>query len=359
MQSKKALCKEGGRKIVASSATQADESVEEFKAAILRHLRLTLARHLRSATKHELWTATSLAVRDYVIDRFISTQRTHNAQDVRRVYYLSLEYLMGRLLNSNLHNSGLHETATLALAQLGHDLDDVSEAEHDMGLGNGGLGRLAACFLDSLATLDLPAIGYGIHYQFGLFRQVFENGHQLEKPDDWLKYGNPWEIVRPQYSQTVHLYGRVEAAFDTFGNYSPRWVDTKSIEGVPYDVPIVGYGTRTVNFLRLWESKSSQEFDLETFNEGGYVEAVREKAVGEILNICSGIGVTVREVVQLLLQALEVTNDVQFGALPERTSGADKLTGDWSKARSILGWHPKTGLTDGISATIDSINVAM
>jgi starch phosphorylase len=170
------------------------------------------------------------------------------------------------------------------LDELGYDWEELSEEEHDMGLGNGGLGRLAACYLDSLATLDLPAIGYGIHYQFGLFRQVFENGRQIEKPDDWLKYGNPWEIRRPQYAQTAHLYGRVEPAFDTFGNYAPRWVETKSIEGIPYDLPIVGYGTRTVNFLRLWESKASQEFDLNMFNEGGYVEAVREKAVGETIS---------------------------------------------------------------------------
>ncbi len=284
MQKKETLPAGGGRAHLTDTASGKDSQVEEFKASILRHLRLTMARHLSNATKHEVWMATSLAVRDLVVDRYISTQKTHNKKDVRRVYYLSLEYLMGRLLNSNLHNSGLRETALAALDELGYDWEELSEEEHDMGLGNGGLGRLAACYLDSLATLDLPAIGYGIHYQFGLFRQVFENGRQIEKPDDWLKYGNPWEIRRPQYAQTAHLYGRVEPAFDTFGNYAPRWVETKSIEGIPYDLPIVGYGTRTVNFLRLWESKASQEFDLNMFNEGGYVEAVREKAVGETIS---------------------------------------------------------------------------
>jgi len=284
LQKKETLPAGGGRAHLTDTASGKDSQVEEFKASILRHLRLTMARHLSNATKHEVWMATSLAVRDLVVDRYISTQKTHNKKDVRRVYYLSLEYLMGRLLNSNLHNSGLRETALAALDELGYDWEELSEEEHDMGLGNGGLGRLAACYLDSLATLDLPAIGYGIHYQFGLFRQVFENGRQIEKPDDWLKYGNPWEIRRPQYAQTAHLYGRVEPAFDTFGNYAPRWVETKSIEGIPYDLPIVGYGTRTVNFLRLWESKASQEFDLNMFNEGGYVEAVREKAVGETIS---------------------------------------------------------------------------
>ena len=270
--------------LVDPMAAGKDDMVEKMKTSILRHLRLTLARHLSTATRHELWTATSLAVRDHIIDRFIETQRVHNASETKRVYYLSLEYLMGRLLNANLHNSNLREPVRKALLELDRDLDELCEEEPDMGLGNGGLGRLAACFLDSMATLELPAIGYGIHYQFGLFRQIFRDGNQEEKPDDWLKYGNPWEIVRPQYAQKVRLYGRVEHGYDSFGNYSPAWVNTKTIEGVPYDVAIVGYGAKTVNFLRLWESKSSQEFDLETFNQGGYVEAVREKAIGETIS---------------------------------------------------------------------------
>ncbi len=261
-----------------------DDVVEEMKASILRHLRLTLARHLSSATRQELWMATSLAVRDQVVDRFIETQRVHNQSRTKRVYYLSLEYLMGRLLNVNLLNSKLQEPVRQALAELDRDLDELCEEENDMGLGNGGLGRLAACFLDSMATMELPAVGYGIHYQFGLFRQDFVDGRQVEHPDDWLKYGNPWEIRRPQYAQTVHLYGRIKDAYDSLGNYSPSWVETKTIDGIPYDVAIVGYGAKTVNFLRLWESKSSQELDLRTFNQGGYVEAVREKAIGETIS---------------------------------------------------------------------------
>ena len=261
-----------------------EDLVGEMKTSILRHLRLTMARHLSNATRRELWMATSFAVRDQLIDRFIETQSVHSSSETKRVYYLSLEYLMGRLLNVNLHNCGLREPVRQALSELGQNLEELCEEEHDMGLGNGGLGRLAACFLDSMATLELPAIGYGIHYQFGLFRQSFRDGHQMESPDDWLKFGNPWEIVRPQYSQTVRLYGRVTHDYDSFGNYSPKWVETKTIEGVPYDVAIVGYGVKTVNFLRLWESKASQEFDLETFNQGGYVEAVREKALGETIS---------------------------------------------------------------------------
>ena len=184
-----------------SITTPASESeVLEMKEAIVSQLRLTLARHLENATIREIWMATCLAVRERVVDRFIETQAVHNREDARRVYYLSLEYLMGRLLNANLCNLGLVEVVRKALDELGFQFDLLSEEEHDMGLGNGGLGRLAACFLDSMATMDLPAIGYGIYYQFGLFRQEFDQGRQVEHPDDWLKYGNPWAIVRPQYA---------------------------------------------------------------------------------------------------------------------------------------------------------------
>ena len=227
--------------------------VIEVKDAIKHQLRLILARDLGSATKYEIWMATSLAVKEMMIDRFIETQKEHSNQDTRRVYYLSLEYLMGRLLNVNLSNLGLSGAVEKALDDLGFDLDMLCEEEHDMGLGNGGLGRLAACFLDSMATMDLPAVGYGIHYQFGLFKQEFVKGRQVEKPDDWLKNGNPWEIASPQYSQKVQLYGNVEHSYDDLGNYSPKWIETKEVVGVPYDLPIVGYGANTVNFLRLWE----------------------------------------------------------------------------------------------------------
>lgn len=258
--------------------------VIEVKDAIKHQLRLILARDLGSATKYEIWMATSLAVKEMMIDRFIETQKEHSHQDTRRVYYLSLEYLMGRLLNVNLSNLGLSGAVEKALDDLGFDFDMLCEEENDMGLGNGGLGRLAACFLDSMATMDLPAVGYGIHYQFGLFKQEFVKGRQVEKPDDWLKNGNPWEIARPQYSQKVQLYGNVEHSYDDLGNYSPKWIETKEVVGVPYDLPIVGYGANTVNFLRLWESKASEQLDFQIFNQGGYVEAVREKAMGETIS---------------------------------------------------------------------------
>jgi starch phosphorylase len=261
-----------------------DTPVEVMRSLIQRHLVSTLARHTASATPRDWWVATVLALRDTIHERMIATQAAHNKQNVRRIYYFSLEYLMGRLFGSNLTATGLYDTAKSALSSLGQDFDLIRESEVDMGLGNGGLGRLAACFLDSLATLDYPALGYGIYYEFGLFKQAFVNGHQVEHPDNWMIFGDPWEVVRPEYAQEIPLYGRVENIFDDLGNYRPRWVDTKSILGVPHDIPIAGFGTKTVNLLRLWASKATEDFDLAAFNRGGYVEAVREKAVGETVS---------------------------------------------------------------------------
>ena len=255
-----------------------------FKQAILRNLTYSLARDTATAKPRDWWIATSMAVREQILARLLDTQEVHNKQNVRRLYYFSLEYLMGRLFENNLYNIGVYDEARAALKELGVDWEIVRESEVDMGLGNGGLGRLAACFLDSLATLDLPAIGYGIHYEFGLFKQTFVNGDQVEHPDNWMIFGTPWEIVRPEYTIEIKIYGRVEITFDDQGNSHPSWVDTKSILGVPYDIPIVGYGTQTVNFLRLWASRSNEEFDLTAFNSGGYVEAVREKAIGETVS---------------------------------------------------------------------------
>ena len=271
-----------------SSATSSKPSpakVEEgLRGLIQHHLVSTLARHMGSASPRDWWIATALAVRDTIHERMIDTQAVHNANNVRRIYYFSLEYLMGRLFGNNLLATDLFDAARGALTALGQDFEKIRESEVDMGLGNGGLGRLAACFLDSLATLDYPALGYGIYYEFGLFRQAFANGNQVEHPDNWTLFGDPWEVVRAEYAQEVRFYGRVENVFDNNGNYRPRWVDTKTIIGVPHDIPTAGYGTKTVNLLRLWASKSSEDFDLAAFNSGGYVEAVRDKALGETVS---------------------------------------------------------------------------
>ncbi len=271
-------------KLIHNPHVSGDKPADVMRSLIQRHLVSTLARHTGSATPRDWWVATALAVRDTIHERMIATQSVHNAQNVRRVYYFSLEYLMGRLFGNNLLATGLFDTARDALKSLGQDFELIRESEVDMGLGNGGLGRLAACFLDSLATLDYPALGYGIYYEFGLFKQAFVNGNQVEHPDNWMLFGDPWEVARPEYTQQILLYGRVENVFDDRGNYRPRWVGTKTILGVPHDIPIAGFGTKTVNLLRLWASKSTEDFDLAAFNRGGYVEAVHEKAVGETVS---------------------------------------------------------------------------
>jgi starch phosphorylase len=262
----------------------AENQTQTFKAALLRHLLFTFAHDPVTATSSHWWLATCMAVRDKALAQSFQTMRQHRRQNVRRVHYLSLEYLMGRLLENNLRNTGLYQAAQESLAELGQNLDTIINQEPDMGLGNGGLGRLAACFLDSLSTLDLPAVGYGIHYEFGLFRQSFVNGKQTEQPDVWTRNGNPWKIVRPEYAVPVSLYGRVIQHFDSLGNPRSIWEDTKKIVGLPWDIPIIGYASQTVNFLRLWESRASDEFNFQIFNAGSYVEAMNEKAVSETVS---------------------------------------------------------------------------
>ncbi len=261
-----------------------DTSVAGIKKLIQEHLTFSLARDSKTATKRDWWIATSKAVQSIIVERMIATMGAHHDNNVRRVYYLSLEFLMGRLFSNSLWSAGVHDQFEKALEELGLDPETLRNEEYDMGLGNGGLGRLAACFLDSLATLDLPAVGYGIHYEYGLFKQEFRNGHQVELPDAWRTFGTPWEIIRPEYTMEIELYGHVENVFDDRGSYVQKWVNTKKILGVPYDIPIPGYGTNTVNFLRLWESRASEEFDLDAFNRGGYTEAVQEKTLSETVS---------------------------------------------------------------------------
>jgi starch phosphorylase len=259
-------------------------TVPAFREAILRHLKSTFARDPITATKNDWWLATCMAARDLMLERYIATQSVHAAKNVRRVYYLSLEYLMGRVLSNNLVNLGLRDVAGAALKSLGQDLEAVTEEEADMGLGNGGLGRLAACFLDSLATMDIPAIGYGIHYEFGLFRQTFVQGRQVEVADAWLANNNPWLIRRPNFRVRVPLYGRVQHNVDDRGNHRAELVGTRDLVGVPWDIPIAGFAASSVNFLRLWESKATTEFDFRAFDRGGYVEAVRERNDSETIS---------------------------------------------------------------------------
>jgi len=248
---------------------------------ILQHARYGLALPRGALTARELLTATALTIRDRAVEGLLDTEERYLEADAKRLYYLSMEFLLGRSLENNLQNLGLLAETRQVLAELGGDLEAVLAAEHDAALGNGGPGRLAACFLDSLASLDLPGFGYGVHYEYGLFRQEIEHGRQREQPDNWRAYGSPWEIERPAETCLVPLYGYIEHTVDAEGRYNPLWLGWKVLVGIPYDLPVIGYGGRTVNWLRLFAARSSQEFDMEIWNEGDYLRAVAQKLESE------------------------------------------------------------------------------
>ncbi len=222
-----------------------------------------------------------LTLRDRIMERWKNTQYTYEEADSRSVYYLSMEFLMGRTLGNAVLNLGLVDEVERAMTSLGLIMEEIAESEHDAGLGNGGLGRLAACFLDSCATLQLPVVGYGIRYVYGMFRQRIENGRQLEEPDHWMRHGNPWELKRAEFTQRIRFGGRSEVSRDSSGRLQAHWVDTQDVLAIPYDIPIPGYRNGTVNTLRLWSAAATDEFDLSEFNAGSYTESVREKNVAE------------------------------------------------------------------------------
>lgn len=251
--------------------------VEAVKKAILNHLHYTLAKDQYSATERDCYLALAYTVRDQLVGRWMKTQQAYNENDPKRVYYLSLEFLIGRTLGNSLMNLGVFHIYEKALKELNLNLGELRELEWDAGLGNGGLGRLAACFLDSMATLNIPAYGYGIRYEYGIFFQHIKDGYQVETPDNWLRYGNPWEIARPEYLYPVQFYGRVEQSRDKNGQLKSKWVDTMNVMAMAYDTPVPGYNNDTVNTMRLWAAKSTRGFELNYFNHGDYIRAVEEK----------------------------------------------------------------------------------
>ncbi len=259
-------------------------SSAEMQQAIIDRLHKGLGTDEHKANNKAWWNATCQAVNELVFEKLTKTQQTHSKQDTRAVNYLSLEFLMGRLLSNNLQNLQVFQVTEEALKGLGKDLYEICDEEPDMALGNGGLGRLAACFIDSLATLGYPAIGYGIHYEHGLFKQEFQDGRQIERPDTWREYGNPWEICRPESIQLIPLYGYVETVFDQKEGSRKVWHAGQKLKGVPWDIPIVGYGAKTVNILRLWESRADEAFDWDVFNAGGYVDSQVEKSKAETVS---------------------------------------------------------------------------
>lgn len=246
------------------------------------HLRFTLGRDQYTSTDRDRYYALALAVRDRLIERWITTQQVYHRKNVKRIYYLSMEFLIGRLLGNNVINLRMEDMCRKAMKEVGLDWNALRDFEVDAGLGNGGLGRLAACFMDSLATLHLPAVGYGIWYDYGIFNQKIVNGYQVEEPDPWLKNGYPWEICHPEYACEVKFDGEVEPHHGPDG-ITWEWVKTKSVIGMPHDLPVVGYNGDTVITLRLWSAKATEDFDLDDFNRGEYVDAVEGKVVAENL----------------------------------------------------------------------------
>ena len=248
------------------------------------NLEFRLIRDRITATGEDAYFALSLAIRDRLVRKWLRTQHHYIEKDVKRVYYLSLEYLMGRLLGNSLINMDYYEECSKILKEDGYSLEEIREFEHDMGLGNGGLGRLASCYLDSMATLELPAFGYGIRYEYGIFKQAIENGYQAEYPDSWLQNGNPWDILRRDLEYRVKFYGKSVEELKPDGTYKFNWTDTEDVLAVGYDIPVPGYKNNTVNNLRLWQAKACSDFSFKEFNAGDYVAAVSSKTDSETIS---------------------------------------------------------------------------
>jgi starch phosphorylase len=260
------------------------ETSDLFRSLIEHHLRFTLAKRRIQLSKADWYRATAMVVRDMLVEKMLATEARVERRNAKKIYYLSVEFLIGRSLENNLFNLGLIDVCREYLAEAGFDLQLLFDYESDAALGNGGLGRLAACFLDSLATLDMPGYGYGINYEYGLFRQEIRDGHQIEFPDAWQRETSPWLVERPEDTCLIPVYGRIEHRIDRDGEYKPTWVDWRMLSGVPSDLPIVGYGGRTVNYVRLYSARSSSEFDMQIFNAGDYMKAVEQKMVSETIS---------------------------------------------------------------------------
>ena len=259
-------------------------SREAIQHAFLNNLFCVQGKTPALATRHDYYMALAYTVRDRMMHRWISTAETYTSHGSRTVCYLSAEFLIGPQLGNNLASLGMLEQVRESLAELGLDLQDLLECEDEPGLGNGGLGRLAACFLDSMATLEIPSLGYGIRYEFGIFDQEIVDGWQVERTDKWLRFGNPWEIPRPEWAVEVKLGGRTESYADNDGRLCVRWIPHRIVNGVPYDTPILGYRVNTANTLRLWRAEAPESFDFAIFNRGDYYGAVNQKVVSENLS---------------------------------------------------------------------------
>ncbi len=254
---------------------------ESLKLGVANHVEYTQGKDEFSATQLDYYMAAAYATRDRLFDRWNKTQQTYYRKDQRRVYYLSMEFLLGRLFEDSLSNLGIRDKMDACLSDLGLDSAALAEAEYDAGLGNGGLGRLAACLLDSMATVGLPGMGYGIRYEYGIFEQQIVEGRQVERADNWLRYGNPWEVARPEQRYLGRLGGRVLEEIDHVGRNTFRWVDTEDVWAMAYDILVPGYGNDVVNTLRLWSARATRGFQFSYFNDGDYIKAVEAKDATE------------------------------------------------------------------------------
>jgi starch phosphorylase len=256
-------------------------SAEDIRRGFLNNLEYNLAKDKFSLTHYDQFLSMSYTIRERLIERWIASRQQYHKNNVKRIYYLSMEFLLGRLLADNTMNLKLTEECNEATRELGLNFEEMLDQEHDAGLGNGGLGRLAACYLDSMASLQLPAVGYGIRYDFGIFNQKIINGNQHETPEYWLQYRNPWEVERPEYKATIKYYGKTMHYNDQAGHSRIAWIDTDDVIALPYDIPIPGYGVNNVNTLRLWSARAAEEFKLQFFNNGDYIGACEDKISSE------------------------------------------------------------------------------
>ena len=329
-----------------------------FAGRISSHLRYTLGIPASEASAVDLLRATSVAVREELVDHMIETRQRQRG--ARSVAYVSMEFLIGRSFVNNLISLGIYDEVKAALASLGASIDTIAALEDDAALGNGGLGRLAACFLDSLATLDLPATGYGLNYEYGLFRQEIHQGEQHERPDAWGRERSPWLIDRPDDAVMVPIYGRVLPTQDAAGNYNPLWLDWRLLVGIPHDLPIAGYGGRTVNTLRLFSARSAGDLDMCHFNAGDYAraveESVRSETVSKVLypNDSIAQGRELRLVQEYFLSACAV-RDVVRRCLREH--GKIEALGD-SAAFQLNDTHPSLIVAELMRLLIDEQDVA-
>ncbi|MDE2117853.1 MAG: glycogen/starch/alpha-glucan phosphorylase, partial [Betaproteobacteria bacterium] len=276
------MSKNPGKPILAHEKIGLDAA--SIKQSLLDRLTYSVGKDTITATDRDWFFTAAIVARDHLIDRWMETMRSYYVNDAKRVYYFSMEFLIGRTLVNSLLNLGFEQEYRRVLDEMGVDMEKVREMEHDAALGNGGLGRLAACFLDSMATLNLPGYGYGIRYEYGMFSQRIEDGRQVEHPDNWLRYGNPWEFPRAEVLYQVKFHGRVVQYADEHGVERHHWVDSEDVMAMAYDSPIPGYATNTVNNMRLWAAKATRDFELRYFNEGNYIKAVEDKNESENLS---------------------------------------------------------------------------